>query len=160
MQQSFILRLVTGTEQKAAKELEALGIASTLPMRQTTRRNPKNRRKVETIYVPVLPGYLVITANHIDWPAVTKLKEVIKPIELGGEPQPVSPQVVEYVAALEGIEADQLPFRLQQRVQVLDDNGRPTGLVGTIQKLFGIKRAELETAIGKATVQIGKLEAA
>lgn len=160
MQNSYVLRLVTGTELKAAKELEALGIRSTLPMRQTTRRNPKNRRKVETIYVPVLPGYLVITANNIDWPAVTKLKEVIKPIELGGEPQPVSPKVVEYVAALEGTEAAELPFKLQQRVQVLDDMGRPTGLVGTIAKLFGIKRAELETAIGKATVEIGKLEAA
>lgn len=160
MPNSYVLRLVTGTEQKAAKELEALGIASTLPMRQTTRRNPKNRRKLKTIYVPVLPGYLVITANHIDWPAVRKLKEVIRPIELGGEPQPVSSEVVQYVAALEGIEAHTLEFRLQQRVQVLGDNGRPTGLTGTIQKLFGIKRAELETAIGKATVEIGKLEAA
>ena len=160
MPNSYVLRLVTGTEQKAAKELEAIGIKSTLPMRQTTKRNPKNRRKVETVYVPVLPGYLVITADYIDWIAVKKLKEVIKPIECNGEPQPVSPQVVDYVAALEGTEATELPFKLQQRVQVLDDMGRPTGLIGTIAKLFGIKKAELETAIGKATVELGKLEAA
>ena len=158
--QHYILQIVTGQEQKAAKELEALGIRSTLPMRQATRHNPKNRRKVEIVYAPVLPGYLVITADYIDWMAVRKLKEVIKPIECNGEPQPVSPQVVDYVARLEGTEAAELPFKLQQRVQVLDDMGRPTGLIGTIAKLFGIKKAELETAIGKATVEVGKLEAA
>lgn len=158
---SYILRLVTGQELKAAKELEALGIRSTLPMRQTTRRNAKNRRKVETVFVPVLPGYLVITASNIDWPAVTKLKEVIKPIENGGEPQQITQATVDYVAALEGIEAAELPFRLKQRVQVLNDQGQPTGLYGTIQKLFGIKKAELELdKLGTATVETGKLEAA
>jgi len=159
--QNFILCLVTGTEKKAAKELDKLGIRSTLPMRPITRRSPHNRRKVETISVPVLPGYLVITGTNIDWLAVMKRKEVIRPIECGGEPQPISPQVVEYVAALEGIEASGLAFALRQRVQVLNDIGEPTGMYGTIAKLLGIKRAELELdKLGTATIEVGKLEAA
>lgn len=158
--QHYILQVVTGQEQRAAKELEAIGIASTLPMRSTTKRNPRNRRQVEVISVPVLPGYLVITANHIDWPAVRNLKEVIAPIEIGGTPHQITDETVRYVAAMDGIEGQQIPFKLQQRVQVLDDRGNPTGLIGTIAKLFGIKKAELETAIGKATVEVGKLEAA
>ncbi len=159
--QNFILCLVTGTELKAAKELEAIGIRTVCPMRPTTRRSPQNRRKVETISVPVLPGYIVMTASQIDWPAIRKLKEVVGPIEIGGVPQQITQETVDYIAALDGIEAAELPFALNQRVQVLDDMGRPTGMYGTIAKLFGIKKAELELdRLGTATIDTGKLEVA
>jgi len=161
MQTSYILSLVTGQELKAAKELEAIGIRTVCPMRtviKKSRRNPRNREKLS---VPVLPGYIVMTASQIDWPAIRKLKEVIGPIEAGGVPQQITQETVDYIAALEGIEVAELPFRLQQRVQVLNDAGEPTGMIGTIAKLFGIKKAELELdKLGTATVELGKLEAA
>ena len=159
--QHYILQVVTGQEQRAAKELEAMGIASVLPMRQATRRSSRSRSKPEFVRVPVLPGYLVISCNFIDWFAILKLKQVIRPIDIGGEPHPVGQDVVDAVAAMDGIEARQIPFALQQRVQVMDDRGQPTGMIGTIAKLLGIKLAQVRLDhLGTATVDIEKLEAA
>ena len=158
---NYILHVTTGSEAKAAEALQTLGLSVVCPMRPTPRRNPKNRRKVITVNVPVLPGYIVISSHTINWPAVRGVKHVIKPIDCGGEPQPVSADLVQYVADLEGVEATDLPFRLQQRVQILSDVGEPTGLYGTIAKMFGIKRANVELdQLGVATVSVDKLEAA
>ena len=65
------------------------------------------------------------------------------------------------MAALDGVEPADLQFRLQQRVQILNDTGEPTGMYGTIAKMFGIKRIEVELdQLGTATVTMNKLEAA
>ncbi len=159
--QHFVLQVTTGSETKAKDDLQGLGLAVTCPMTIKPWRNPRKRNEVKPVSVPVLPGYVIISGEAIQWRDVRAIQHVVRPIDCGGEPQAVSAELVQYVADLEGVKAQDMPFKLKQRVQILDDYGNPSGMIGTIAKLFGVKKAELNLdAFGHATVDLAKLEAA
>lgn len=109
---------------------------------------------------PVLPGYLVITGNNIEWPEIRATNQVIGVIGFGGRPALIAPHIVDHIKNMAGeIENPQRTlFKPGQTVEVIE--GPWTGYEVKIDKAWSSKARIILDGFGIATVDIAKLEAA
>jgi transcription antitermination factor NusG len=157
---SYILQVQTASEDRASKELKKLGLTVTCPMTIKSWRNPKKRSEVKAVSTPVLPGYLVITGNTIEWPEIRATKQVIGVIGFGGRPALIAQHIVDHIANMAGENENpqRTLFKPGQTVEVIE--GPWTGYEVKIDKAWSTKARIILDGFGIATVDIAKLEAA
>lgn len=156
---NYLLRVIGSCEHRAARDLKRLGLTTVCPLRPHARRSPHNRRKVQTVMKPVLPGYMVI-CGAVSWPEVLSSKWVLGAVGWGGQPAELSDAIVEHIERLAGeIEPEQrVLFRPGQTVEIID--GPLSGNTCKIEKAWSAKARVILDGFGVATVDISKLEAA
>ena len=128
-----ILQVITGREEKASKDLQALGYIVTLPMKMISVRD-KTRRVATPKWIPLLPGYLGISGYVQDWGAIYRLPDVIKPLMADGEPANVGLQVMKSIEALANMsfETDLTPvLNIGEKVKITAGAGQGMEVVVT-----------------------------
>lgn len=84
----FCLRCLTGDEDLAAAEVEALGLTVWVPTYRTLTK-PKKRKRAVEVSRALLPGYLLARVPHDQWRAVRSARHIIGWVAGQSGPQPI-----------------------------------------------------------------------